>query len=138
MVRLTIELVVSEELCEQVARYFRALVGPTSAAPGCVRCTACRGLMEPRQFFLRVEWSTREDLEAYMRSNSFGSLLNLLDLAYKSPRVSFETVTEVKGLEYVAEVRSTATQDPNGARVRAEQTNGDIALRPPEEDFQIN
>jgi len=109
VVRLVVDLAVSEDLREQVSSYFRALVGPTSNSPGCQRCSVAQGLIEPKQFFFRAEWRTREDLDEYIKSNVFRSLLHILELAYRTPRVEFETVTDVQGMEYVAEVRPPVT-----------------------------
>ncbi len=110
MMRLVVDLAVSEDLYEQVARYFRALVGPTSSAPGCLRCNVSQGLAEPKPFLFRAEWATREDLEEYIKSNVFRSLLHILELAYRTPRVEFETISEVKGMEYAAQVQGAGAR----------------------------
>ncbi len=51
------------------------------------------------------EWPTVEELNQQIRSPRFGQLLALMETMPKPPRLEFRFVSEVRGLDYVAEVR---------------------------------
>jgi hypothetical protein len=54
------------------------------------------------------EWATEEDMRARVRSDRFTSLLSVVETA-REATVHFDFVTQTRGLEYVAEVRSQGT-----------------------------
>jgi len=50
------------------------------------------------------EWATEADIRRRVQSDSFTSLLGMVDFV-KEPRVRFDFVAATRGLDYVAEVR---------------------------------
>jgi hypothetical protein len=52
------------------------------------------------------EWATEEAMRLHVRSERFTRLLEVLESASQAPCIQFDFVTETRGLDYVAEVRS--------------------------------
>lgn len=51
------------------------------------------------------QWATREDLERELCSDRMGMLLALMETAVQAPELKIRTVSEVRGLEYVEDIR---------------------------------
>lgn len=58
------------------------------------------------------EWATEEDMRRRVQSDSFTSLLAVMESAEK-PEVQFDFVTTTRGLDYVEEARAELTGDQN-------------------------
>ncbi len=50
-------------------------------------------------------WETREDMERQLRSPRYTCVLALMESASKPPTLEFLFVSEMRGLEYIANVR---------------------------------
>jgi quinol monooxygenase YgiN len=51
------------------------------------------------------EWSDVEELNEQIRSPRFGQLLALMETAGEAPSLQFRFFSEIRGLDYVAELR---------------------------------
>ena len=103
MVRLTIALTApSAHSAQEILDALRYLALGTRLEPGCVACSAW---VSPDAVHYIEEWLTEPDMRRRVRSESFTSLLGILDAA-SEPRVQFDFVTKTRGLDYVAEVRA--------------------------------
>jgi quinol monooxygenase YgiN len=103
MVRLTIALTATSTRSAQELRdALRFLALGTRLESGCLSCSAWAS---PDFVHYVEEWMTEADMRRRVRSESFVSLLGILDAA-KEPRVQFDFVTSTRGLDYVAEVRA--------------------------------
>ena len=61
------------------------------------------------------DWLSAEGLERRIASPNFRGLLCLLELAAEPPTLEFRDIVLVRGLEYVASVRSAGDQDGTAA-----------------------
>lgn len=103
MVRLTIALTATSARSAQELRdALRFLALGTRLESGCLSCSAWAS---PAFVHYVEEWMTEADMRRRVRSESFVSLLGILDAA-KEPQVQFDFVTSTRGLDYVAEVRA--------------------------------
>jgi hypothetical protein len=55
------------------------------------------------------EWATEADIRRRVRSESFTSLLAVVESA-QEPQVQFDFVTATRGLDFIAEVRSSGVR----------------------------
>lgn len=103
MVRLTIALnAMSARSPQELLDALRFLALGTRLEPGCLTCTAWTSLESVHYI---EEWTTEADMRRRVRSDTFTSLLGILETA-RDPRVQFDFVTTTRGLDYVAEVRA--------------------------------
>jgi quinol monooxygenase YgiN len=103
MVRLTVTLTASADRVQDVVAAFRFLMVSTRVDRGCLACSVWS---EPDSSVQYVEeWSTEEDIRRRVRSDSFTSVLELLESVREPPHVQFDFVSSTRGLDYVAEVR---------------------------------
>jgi quinol monooxygenase YgiN len=91
---------------ERVRRGLAALVAPSRAQPGCLRCELLQDAANPAAFELIGEWSSREDLDRYLRSEECRRLLAAAELADEAPTFRVDTVAAREGIEAIAAARS--------------------------------
>ena len=106
MIQANLNILVSNEKREDVLNIFRSVLEPTKVEPGCVNCFLCRDLLDERRLRFTTEWRIREDLDSYLRSTLYRSVLIAVDLAAEAPEINIHTISETHGFEYIAAVRS--------------------------------
>jgi quinol monooxygenase YgiN len=99
---------VEEERKKSVLDAFYALLGPVRAVAGCLGSCLCESVGPSGRICFSTQWDSRCALEEYIRSDAYRKVLHVLDLAAEAPEIRFETVSDTRGMEYVAAVRSAA------------------------------
>jgi quinol monooxygenase YgiN len=104
MVRLMVAVRASStSLAQELLDAFRFLSLSTRLEPGCLGCSAWT---DPEWTVRYVEeWATEADMRRRVRSESFTSLLSVVEAA-EDPEVHFDFVTTTRGLDYVQQVRA--------------------------------
>jgi quinol monooxygenase YgiN len=75
---------------------------------GCMEGQLYAETGDPRALCYLEQWATREDMESQMRSPRFGTLLAILETAKEAPVLEIRTISEQRGLDYVADMRLRA------------------------------
>lgn len=103
MVRLTVAFsAYSARTAQGLLDGLRFLEPATRLQPGCL---GCYNWTEPDLTLHHVEeWDSEANMRRRVRSEEFTALLEMIEGA-REPYVQFDFVTEVRGLDYVAEVR---------------------------------
>lgn len=108
-------IVARPECRSAIVQGLRALMLPTFAAPGLQSCRLFRDADDDNTFCYVEEWRTVADLDRQIRSTEYTRLLALMEEAAEPPQLRLNWVTDVKGLEYLAEVRlGAAASDVGG------------------------
>jgi quinol monooxygenase YgiN len=109
VVRVTVALSApSTRAAQELLEALRFLAVGARLEPGCL---ACSSWIDPDATVRYLEeWGTEADLRRRVRSDSFTSLLAVVESA-QGPHVRFDFVSESRGLDYVAEVRSAVAGD---------------------------
>ena len=103
MVRFTVTLTASANRVQDLVAAFRFLMVSTRLDRGCLGCSVWS---EPDSSVHYVEeWSTEEAIRRRVGSDSFTSVLALLETVREPPHVQFDFVSTSRGLDFVAEVR---------------------------------
>jgi quinol monooxygenase YgiN len=103
MVRLSVKLTASANRVQDLVAAFRFLTVSIRLDQGCLGCSVWS---EPDSSVHYVEeWSTEEDIRRRVGSESFTSVLELLESVGEPPLVQVDFVSRTRGLDYVAEVR---------------------------------
>jgi len=82
-----------------------SLLGPTRVAAGCLGCDLYQDVAEPNILLYTEHWRAQEDLDRRIRSDPFKTLIAVMEAAAEPPDIRLNWVSQVKGLEYLAEVR---------------------------------
>ena len=84
----------------------RSVTGRTSVQPGCISCKFYQDIDDPDSMLFVEEWSSREEYEHHIRSDTFRIILSLIDLSDEAPEIKLNTISETEGLEAIEAVRS--------------------------------
>jgi hypothetical protein len=104
MVRLTVALeAVSMRRARGLLEALRFLGLSAKLEPGCLGCSAWTDPDWTVRY--QEEWATEPDMRRRVCSDSFTSLLAVVESA-RHPLVQFDFVTEMRGLDYVEEARA--------------------------------
>jgi len=109
MIHASLKVVPLANRREEVLRIIRSLLGPTSAAPGCLSCGFYTDAQNENIFCYVEEWETEEDLQRHVRSDDYRKFLALIDLSGEPPDLKLRRVSETFGMEYLSRVRSLAS-----------------------------
>jgi quinol monooxygenase YgiN len=93
----------------EVMQTLISMIEPTENEMGCLSCNVYRDIEHKNVFSLMEDWSTREDLDNYMRSNRFSVLLGTKSLLCEPPDIQIHTVSHSEGMETVNAARGRCT-----------------------------
>ena len=86
-------------------RTLRSLMRLVQAAPGLLTARLFVDADNPNAICYVEEWQSSRELDQQIRSSHFAQLLSVMEEAAEPPDLRLSWVTEVKGLEYLEEVR---------------------------------
>jgi quinol monooxygenase YgiN len=113
MVQLVLKLKVTQARVLDVVHALRAVASAGQWNHGWLRAQAYGDLGDPDAVYYVEDWLTPDDAAREVRSARFSRLLELMETAVEPPDLQFQFINEVRGLDYVAEVRGD--QPLNGA-----------------------
>jgi quinol monooxygenase YgiN len=112
VIQLLVRLVASPGRNPEMLRTLGTIRLTAQLDRGCSRTHLGSDALDPEVLFYIEEWPRRENLDRRLRSPDFRTLLALLEAAAAAPVVEFRTVSEIRGLDYVAAVRGETGDDP--------------------------
>ena len=83
----------------------RSVTGRTSVKPGCISCKFYQDMDDPDSMLFMEEWSSREEYEHHIKSDTFRIILSLIDLSDEAPLFKLNTISKTEGLEAIEAVR---------------------------------
>jgi quinol monooxygenase YgiN len=89
-----------------VLQAVRALMLGLPAVPGFISCHLYFEDGAPHSLCYVEEWRTAQDLDQQIRSSHYTKLLILVEEAVEPPGLRLQWISDEKGLEYLATVRS--------------------------------
>ena len=106
MVRLAVALAMPGSGPTDVVHALRLLASPTRVEPGCLGCRVWTEDSDECTVRYVEEWASEDAMRVRVSSERFTRLLEVLEAAPSPPSVQFDFVSETRGLDYIAEVRS--------------------------------
>ncbi len=85
----------------------RSLLLPIQRDRGCGGCYLYEDTGESNSFLYVEKWATQWDLEREIRSDRFTRLLSIMESAPTHPVLEFWFVPQTRGLDYIAEIRTS-------------------------------
>ena len=98
-------IVASPENRADLGRALRSLTGPTQVERGCMSCLTYQDWEDADVLYLETRWETFDHLINHIQSDSYKSLLRLMELGVEPPTIEFLTVNEIRGLDLIRTVR---------------------------------
>jgi len=97
---------------DKVIQSLARVVGPTHAVTGCISCRLYQELENDDGLLVVMEWRDEQSLVDYLQGEEVRIILSALEYSRDQPQVLFDTVTDSKGIEFIADCR----MDPDFAR----------------------
>jgi quinol monooxygenase YgiN len=110
MIRSSVILTAMPGNRDDVVRALRSFIGPTRAQPGCLQCALYEDAEDPLHLCLIEEWDDEEHLQRRLRSKDYRNLLLVLELSTDVPQISFDEVSERRGIEVIHAARGGERQ----------------------------
>ena len=105
MMDATIHMTVPSEKWKEILQTFKAILGPIRSEQGCIGCHCYVDAESENTIFFRNEWSSREALEAHLRSVHFSVLIGAMKLLKDEPEIRFHTIASTAGAEAITAAR---------------------------------
>ena len=83
-----------------------ALVERTRVSPGCLGCEMYQDLRDRHVLLLEEWWETQADLDRHLRSEAYGRVILVMEMATEKPLIKFCEISHSSGLEAVERARS--------------------------------
>ena len=83
----------------------RSLLGWTSVQPGCISIAFYQDTESPGTLMLLEEWQDWRSIENHIRSDSYRSILELMELSSTPPEIKFCSVSDIQGMEVLERLR---------------------------------
>jgi len=83
-----------------------ALVERTRVSPGCLGCEMYQDLRDRHVLLLEEWWETQADLDRHLRSETYGRVILVMEMATEKPLIKFCEISHSSGLEAVERARS--------------------------------
>ena len=109
MIRASLRIVAPEKKRAEILGILSRLKGPAEVTSGCRSCRILQDAGDKNALTYIVTWEAQEDLEEHLRSEGFRRLLPYIDMSREPPEVEFSTIEQVRGIEFMVEVLSSAT-----------------------------
>ena len=107
MVRIAMNALPEKQ--KEVMQTLLSMIESTGKGKGCLSHHVFRDIEDENVFNLIDEWETREDLDQYIMSSTFGVLLGTKSLLCEPPSIQIHTVSNSEGMAAVKAVRGKKT-----------------------------
>jgi quinol monooxygenase YgiN len=92
---------------EEILDVLLCLKGPAEAARGCRACRIFQDAVDDHVLTYLVQWDTEEEIEEHLCSERFRRLLPYIEMSLEPPDVSFCTIDQIRGIEFLVEAISS-------------------------------
>lgn len=89
MMHTTIKATVPREKREELLITFKSMLGPIRREHGCNGCHCSVDIEDENLVYLSMEWQTKRNLDAHLRSPLFRILLGAMKLLDQEPEINF-------------------------------------------------
>jgi quinol monooxygenase YgiN len=111
MIQGSFRIVAPEGKREEILDVLLRLKGPTEVAKGCRACRILQDAEDDHVLTYEVHWDMQSDLEEHLRSERFRRLLPYIEMSVEPPEVTFSTIDQVRGIEFLIAVLNPAPRE---------------------------
>ena len=105
MVTSLLKITVAHQKKKAAIQTVRSLLGWTSAQPGCISIAFYQDTDSPGTLMLFEEWEDWRSIENHIQSDSYRSILELMELSSTPPETKFCSVSDIQGMEVLEKLR---------------------------------
>ena len=107
VILLVLKIAAKSNRVQPMIQALRSVMLPIQLDRGCGGCHLYEDTGEPNSFFYVEKWATQRDLEREIRSDRFTRLLSIMESSPTPPVLEFWFVPQTRGLDYIAEIRTS-------------------------------
>ena len=105
MITSFLKIQVPDDKKKDAIQTVRSILGWTCAQPGCISMAFYQDTNHPETMMLLEEWEDWSSIENHIRSDSYRSILELIELSSERPEIKFRSVSNTKGIEVIERLR---------------------------------
>ena len=105
MITASLKINVPIEKHRDALQTVQSILGRKSAQPGCISIAFYQDTDSPGTLMLLEEWEDWRSTENYIRSDSYRSILELMELSSTPPEIKFCSVSDIQGMEVLERLR---------------------------------
>ncbi len=105
MIQAVVTVFAAPDKHDEISKSLRSTVGPTRVQQGCLDCRSYVDAADANVLTLIQMWDARVNLERYVRSDIYRTILAIMELSAERPAVAFYTISKTEGLEAVEKLR---------------------------------
>jgi quinol monooxygenase YgiN len=111
MIQASFRIVAPQGQRKEILDVLLCLKGPTEVTKGCRACRILQDVEDDRVLTYQVQWDMQGELEEHLRSERFRRLLPYIEMSLEPPEVTFSTIDQVRGIEFLVAVLSPAPEE---------------------------
>ena len=108
MIIVILKMVVRPEKRDDLIEIIRGVLEPTRVEKGCLDYHLYQDFEDVNTFVILEQWVSQQDLESFVRSDSYRQLLAVMDLLAEPPEVKINAVSYTAGLEAIKATRESS------------------------------
>ena len=105
MITSYLKIQVPHEKKNDAIQTVRSILGWMSAQPGCISMAFYQDTNHSETMMLLEEWEDWSSIENHIRSDSYRSILELMEMSSEQPEIKFRSVSNTKGMEVIERLR---------------------------------
>ncbi len=105
MIIMTLRFTVPTEKIADVIEIINSIKEPLCIEPGCNHFSLYKDINNDNDLMLVGEWDSQETLEEVIHMEDFSRIFVVLELASRTPEISFNTVSDRAGFELIEKLK---------------------------------
>jgi quinol monooxygenase YgiN len=106
MIQATHKMDIVPQKIDDALQILRSIIERTRAETGCISCSVYQDTESEHVIVLEEKWRSDEDLQRHLRSDDYRKVLLVMEMACKPPEISFDTINESMGVEFIEKART--------------------------------
>ena len=105
MIQAIMKITFSPESHPKALELINAIIERIRVSPGCISYGVYQELMSKNSLTILEEWQSKADLDRFICSDEYRSILALIELATQSPEILFYELQKIGGMEIIEKLR---------------------------------
>ena len=107
MIQAIMKITFSPESRPKALELINAIIERIRVSPGCISYGVYQELMGKNSLTILEQWQSKADLDRFICSDEYRSILALMELANQSPEILFYELSKIGGMEVIENLRKT-------------------------------
>lgn len=105
MIQTIMKIMFSSESRPKALELIDAIIERIRVSPGCISYNVCQDVLDDNSLTILEQWQSKADLDRYICSDEYRSILSLIELANQSPQIHFYALSKIGGIEVIENLR---------------------------------